>query len=88
VGINSSDKNQFARTGAGPVVSRNADYAGPSTSYRDQMTSDTGAIRPMRRPTGEPNVRLPDSGNPKSHELMANINAARTTILKTYDHSP
>ena len=52
------------------------------------MTSDTGAIRPMRRPTGEPNVRLPDSGNPKSHELMANINAARTTILKAYDHSP
>jgi hypothetical protein len=30
----------------------------------------------------------PDSGNPKSHELMANINAARTTILKAYDHSP
>jgi DnaJ-class molecular chaperone len=30
----------------------------------------------------------PDSGNPKSHELMANINAANTTILKAYDHSP
>ena len=29
----------------------------------------------------------PDRGNPKSHELMANINAARTTILKAYDHS-
>ena len=27
----------------------------------------------------------PDSGNPKSH---ANINAARTTILKACDHSP
>jgi hypothetical protein len=24
----------------------------------------------------------------KSHELMANINAARTTILKAYDHGP
>src|SRR5580704_2784871 len=24
------------------------------------MTSDTGAIRPMRRPTGEPNMMLPD----------------------------
>ena len=30
----------------------------------------------------------PDRGNQKSHELMANINAARTTILKAYDHSP
>ena len=30
----------------------------------------------------------PDSENPKSHESMANINAARTTILKAYDHSP
>jgi len=29
----------------------------------------------------------PDRGNPKSHELMANINAARTTILKAYDHA-
>ena len=27
----------------------------------------------------------PDKGNAKSHELMANINAARTTILKAYD---
>jgi DnaJ-class molecular chaperone len=25
----------------------------------------------------------PDCGNQKTHELMANINAARTTILKT-----
>ena len=25
----------------------------------------------------------PDRGNQKTHELMANINAARTTILKT-----
>ena len=30
----------------------------------------------------------PDRGNQKSHELMANINAARTTILKAYDHGP
>jgi DnaJ-class molecular chaperone len=30
----------------------------------------------------------PDRGNQKSNELMANINAARTTILKAYDHSP
>ena len=28
----------------------------------------------------------PDRGNRKSHELMANINDARTTILKAYDH--
>jgi DnaJ-class molecular chaperone len=28
----------------------------------------------------------PDQGNQKSHELMANINAARTTILKAYRH--
>ena len=28
----------------------------------------------------------PDQGNQDSHELMANINAARTTILKTYRH--
>ena len=27
-----------------------------------------------------------DRGNRKSDELMANINAARTTILKAYDH--
>jgi DnaJ-class molecular chaperone len=26
----------------------------------------------------------PDRGNQKTHELMANINAARTTILKTH----
>jgi DnaJ-class molecular chaperone len=26
----------------------------------------------------------PDCGNQKSHELMANINAARTTILKCH----
>ena len=30
----------------------------------------------------------PDRGHAKSHELMANINAARTTILKAYDHGP
>ena len=29
----------------------------------------------------------PDRGNQKSHELMANINAARTTILKACDHT-
>ena len=29
------------------------------------MTSDTGAIRPMRRPTGEPNVMLPDLNESK-----------------------
>ena len=28
----------------------------------------------------------PDRGNRKSHELIANINDARTTILKAYDH--
>lgn len=28
----------------------------------------------------------PDRGNQDSHELMASINAARTTILKTYRH--
>jgi DnaJ-class molecular chaperone len=26
----------------------------------------------------------PDQGNPKSHELMANINAARTEILRAH----
>ena len=30
----------------------------------------------------------PDRGHVKSHELMANINAAKTTILKAYDDSP
>ena len=30
----------------------------------------------------------PDRGHAKSHELMANINAARMTILKACDHSP
>jgi hypothetical protein len=29
------------------------------------MTSDTGAIRPMRRPTGEPNVMSPDLNESK-----------------------
>ena len=29
----------------------------------------------------------PDRGYPRNHELMANINAARTTILKAYDQS-
>jgi DnaJ-class molecular chaperone len=28
----------------------------------------------------------PDQGNEVSHELMANINAARATILKAYRH--
>lgn len=28
----------------------------------------------------------PDQGNPNNHQLMANINAARTTILKAYRH--
>ena len=30
----------------------------------------------------------PDRGHVKSHKLMANINAARMTILKACDHSP
>jgi curved DNA-binding protein CbpA len=29
----------------------------------------------------------PDQGNQNSQELMANINAARTTILKAYRHN-
>jgi DnaJ-class molecular chaperone len=29
----------------------------------------------------------PDHGNNAGHDLMANINAARTTILKAFPHS-
>jgi len=43
--VNSPHCKPVAQAGAGPVVLHNANLRGQSTLQRDQMTSDTGAIR-------------------------------------------